>query len=353
MTKNLTHKRGTDPGTSTNMGSFSSPSSNSSRSCSQTSIVFPKLPHVENPEAASGDDKPALYRVSSKNDWYKPVEPMHHGMLSKHGSLIIDGPLQAKCVRFAPSVKFVCMENRTVPLRRLPKVIPYKSWPTRGGAPSEPTQNHLPSITADRSPVVGTQFLGDASKALPINGRGGAKAVIQSTVSTTERQLQKLRKQRRHIRWHETPEHRNATQSYVSTSKFSVLGRHMFRTTNDAHIQTSVPLVPRTTTDKRTFAGGMILQLLTRESADLAVSGSCVLTRPIDSRFITLGGASSKPNRNRSIVNADRLPDVYRVPTNMTPVSRRAVNHTGNRTGANAFMHVVSPRSMANSRRLM
>ena len=346
----MAHKRGTEPETLTNMGSFSSPSLNSSRSCSQTSIVFPKLPHVENPEAASGDEKPGLYRVSPKNDWYKPVEPTHYGMLSRQASLTIDGPLQAKSVRFAPNVKFVCMENRTVPLRRLPKVIPYKSWPTRGGAPSEPNQRHLPSITADRSAIVGTKFLGDASKALPINGRFGTKAVIHSTVSTTERQLQKLRKQRRHIRWHETLEHRNAMQSYVSTSKFSVHGRHMFRTTDVANPQSSVPLVPRVTTEKRTFAGGMILQLLTREPTDLAVSGSRVLTRSVNSQFIT----ALKPNRNRSIVNVhERLPDVYRVPTNMTPVSRSAVKNAGNRTGANAFMHVVSPRSMANSQRLM
>ena len=335
------------------MGSFSSPSLNSSRSCSQTSIVFPKLPHVENSEAADGHDKPGLYRVSPKNDWYKPVEPTHHGMLSRQASLTIDGPLQAKSVRFAPNVKFVSMENRTVPLRRLPKVIPHKSWPTRGVAPGEPTQRHLPSITADRSAIVGTKFLGDASKALPINGRCGTKAVIQSTVSTTERQLQKLRKQRRHIRWLETPEYRNAAQSYVSTSKFSVHGRHMFHETDVAHAQSCVPLVPRATTEKRTFAGGMILQLLTREPTDLAVSGSRV-TRSVHSQFITLGGASSKTNRNRSFVNAhERLPDVYRVPTNMTPVSRHAVNHADNRTGANAFMHVVSPRTMANSRRLM
>lgn len=347
------------------MGSLSSPHTNGSRSGSQMSSMFPKLPHTDSPGAASTEEKPLLYSVSLKNS-HNTLDPKPHTIPPRQKPISTgDSPLQTKSVRFAPGVKFVSQENRTVPLRRLPKVIPYKTGPTRGSS-SEPSQHQLPNINAEKSTIVGTNFLGDATKALPINGRGGAKAPIQSTLSTTERQLHKLHRRHKQIRWRETTLNKNTAQSYVNMKRFSVKGHHIDGTGNDANgiYGSSAPLLPRrmapvlysgTTTEKRTFASGMILQLLTREPTNLSVSGNCISgkgTHSVDGRFLNLGNTSPKPNKkwgsaNRAAQFHEKFADMYRVPANMSSAFRRDVWNTNN--GGDAFMHMVSPRSVTNS----
>ena len=353
------------------MGSLSPSRSNASRAGSQISAMFPKLPRVDSPEVSSLDDKPLLYRVSLKSTHNTPdLKP--RTIPSRQQSIATEGdsPLQAKSVRFAPGVKFVSQENRTVPLRRLPKVIPYKTGVIRG-SPTGQTHHQLPNINADKSPVIDARFLGDAARALPINSRGGPKAVIQSTVNATERQLNKLRKRRQQIRWREAAASENPSKPYVNMKRFSVKGHHIENTgtSGNAIYGSSTPLLPRRTTpnlysntitEKRTFAGGMILQLLTRDPNELAVSGNCISgngSHSVNGHFVNFGGSSPKPKKKWSSASRvsqfhEKFPDMYRVPANMSSASRRDVWNVTNRTGANAFMHMVSPRSVTNGQPL-
>ncbi|KAK2159170.1 hypothetical protein NP493_1742g00028 [Ridgeia piscesae] len=271
--------------------------------------MFPKLPHVDSPEVSSLDDKPLLYRVSLKNSHNTPdLKPST--IPSRQQSIATDGdsPLQTKSVRFAPGVKFVSQENRTVPLRRLPKVIPYKTGVIRG-SPTGQTHHQLPNINADKSPVIDARFLGDAAKALPINSRGGPKAVIQSTVNATERQLNKLRKRRQQIRWREAAASENASKP---------------------------------------------------DPNELAVSGNCISgnsSHSVNGHFVNFGSSSPKPKKKWSSASRvsqfhEKFPDMYRVPANMSSAIKRDVWNVTSRTGANAFMHMVSPRSVTNGQPL-